>query len=207
MKNIKIAWRETRKQLKSIWSYIWGLICFAWTVYITLEVNGTDKTAELIVSKLMLGLAPYLAMVLLLYLYHLIRSDLYLKADELNDQLLKAGASDNGIAWAKRIGYLYGMYETWREDGYGSEMWQPAPRAYNAYHQLEQIGNTFLYPDDTRKNIKLFLTFFKTQSNGMGNLSAKVIITSKRTEKEVKTSIPELKELAKTLTKALNQNT
>lgn len=176
--------RHTKKDSKSIWSISWSLANFAWLCYFTLQIRGAEKTTELIVQKIFIGLTPFLVSMLGLVIYHYIRSDLYLEKDKpiLGKSLIP--------------GKLLRMVEVWSPEPI--EMLVNFHAEYNAYKSLIDYRTSYEY-DSIHSQLDEFLNAFEVS----GNIFFPSIKTKYSSQEEALKAFPRLKELAKEISKTI----
>lgn len=183
-KSAKEAFKHWKKGSRSVWSILWAIVNFAWLCYATLKVKGVEATAEVITSALVIGLVPYLIGLLALYIYHYLRSDLYL--EQARPQMGKSLIT----------GTLLKMVEHWKPEpitglGGGNE-------AYIAYRALMRYRASYEF-DYIHSQIDEFIKAFEVS----GNFLVKEIKTSFSTREEAEKAFPKLKELAKQITRGI----
>ncbi|MCC3859480.1 hypothetical protein ACUVJI_04755 [Vibrio parahaemolyticus] len=177
-KSVKEAWSHFKNDSKSIWNYLWVAANFVWVCYFTYQINGAEKTAELIATKIFIGLLPFLLSSTLLFVYHYIRSDLYLELakPKLGKTLIPGG--------------LLKMVEHWKPEpivGLGKSNIQ-----YNAYRMLQQYRSSYEF-EHIHSQIDEFMKAFEVG----GNFVTPEIRTSFSTKEEAEKAFPRLKTLAK----------
>lgn len=183
-KSAKEAWKHFKNGSKSIWSIIWGLVNFVWLCYFTYQIDGTEKTAELIATQIFIGLLPFLISVIAVYAYHYLRSDLYL--EQARPQLGKSLIP----------GRLLKMVEHWKPEpivGLGNGNAQ-----YNAYRTLLQYRSSYEF-DHVHPQIDEFVKAFEVG----GNIFMPEIKTTFPTKEEAAKAFPKLKQLAKEIGREL----
>ncbi|HCG6612415.1 TPA: hypothetical protein NJ339_004383 [Vibrio parahaemolyticus] len=177
-KSVKEAWKHFKNDSTSIWSILWGAANFVWLCYFTFQINGAEKTAELIATKIFIGLLPFLLSSTLLFVYHYLRSDLYL--EQAKPQLGKTLIP----------GRLLKMVEHWKPEpivGLGNSNVQ-----YNAYRKLLQYRSSYEF-DHIHSQIDEFIKAFEVG----GTIVTPEIRTSFSTKEEAEKAFPRLKTLAK----------
>ncbi|HDZ9463781.1 TPA: hypothetical protein RUZ96_003340 [Vibrio cholerae] len=177
-KSVKESWKHFKNDSKSIWSILWVAVNFVWFCYFTFQTNGAEKTAELIFTKIFTGLLPFLLGSTLLFVYHYLRSDLYL--EQAKPQLGKTLIP----------GKLLEMIEHWKPEpiiGFGKSNAQ-----YNAYKSLKQYRSSYAF-DHIHSQIDEFIKAFEVS----GTVFAPEIRTSFSSKEEAEKAFPRLKELAK----------
>jgi predicted nucleic-acid-binding protein len=183
-KSAKEAWKHFKSGSKSIWSIIWGLINFVWLCYLTYQIDGAEKTAELIATQIFIGLLPFLISAIALYAYHYLRSDLYL--EQARPQLGKSLIP----------GRLLKMVEHWKSEpivGLGNGNTQ-----YNAYRTLLQYRTSYEF-DHIHTKIDEFIRAFEVDDN----IFIPEIKTTFSTKEEAARAFPRLKQLAKEIGREL----
>jgi len=183
-KSAKEAWKYFKNDSKSIWNILWGLANFVWLCYFTLQIKGAEKTADLIASKVFIGFLPFLLSTIALYLYHYLRSDLYL--EQAKPQLGKSLIP----------GRLLKMVEHWESGpivALGNNNAQ-----YNSYKTLLQYRSSYEF-DHIHSQIDEFVKVFDVG----GNIFMPEIKTSFSTKEEAKKAFPRLKQLAKEIGRGL----
>tara|TARA_R110001583_G_scaffold193698_1_gene362753 strand:- start:187 stop:747 length:561 start_codon:yes stop_codon:yes gene_type:complete len=183
-KSAKEAWKHFKSDFKSIWSILWGLANFIWLCYFTLQIKGVEKTAELIANKVFIGLLPFLLSAIALFVYHYLRSDLYL--EQAKPQIGKSLIP----------GRLLKMVEHWKSEpivGLSNNNAQ-----YNAYRTLLQYRSSYEF-DHIHSQIDEFIKAF----NVGGNIFMPEIKTAFSTKEEAEKAFPRLKLLAKEIGREL----
>ncbi|RCW94626.1 hypothetical protein [Marinomonas foliarum] len=183
-KSAKEAWKHFKSDSKSIWSILWGLANFVWLCYFTFQIKGAEKTAELIANKVFIGFLPFLLSAVALYIYHFLRSDLYL--EQAKPQIGKSLIP----------GRLLKMVEHWKSEpivGFGNNNTQ-----YNAYRKLLQYRSSYEF-DHIHSQIDEFIKAF----NVGGNIFMPEIKTVFSTKEEAEKAFPRLKQLAKKIGREL----
>lgn len=183
-KSAREAWKHFKNDSKSIWSILWGLANFVWLCYFTLQIKGAEKTAELIASKVFIGFLPFLLSAIALYIYHYLRSDLYL--EQARPQLGKSLIP----------GRLLKMVEHWKPEpivGLGNNNVQ-----YYAYKELLRYRSSYEF-DHIHSQIDEFVKAFEVG----GNIFMPEIKTSFSTKEEAANAFPRLKKLAKEIGREL----
>jgi hypothetical protein len=183
-KSFKEAWKHLKKDSKSIWSILWGIANFIWLCYFTYQVKGGESTAELITTKIFIGLLPLLLSLVALYIYHYLRSDLYIQQSkpQLGKSLIP--------------GKLLNMVEHWRPEpivGLGNSNIQ-----YAAYRTLLKYRSSYEF-DHIHSQIDEFIKAFHVS----GNIIFPEIKTSFSTKEKAQEAFPRLKELAKEIGREL----
>ncbi|GIA26019.1 hypothetical protein [Vibrio cholerae] len=177
-KSVKESWKHFKNDSKSIWSILWGAANFVWLCYFTFQIYGAEKTAELIFTKIIIGFLPLLLGSTLLFVYHYLRSDLYL--EQAKPQLGKTLIT----------GKLLKMIEHWKPEpiiGFFN-----SNAEYNAYKSLQQYRSSYAF-DHIHSKIDEFNKAFVVS----GTVFAPEIRTSFSSKEEAEKAFPKLKELAK----------
>lgn len=182
-KNLKETWKHFKKDSTSIWAIVWACLNVAWLIFINFKVNGLEKAAEAATEKLVFGLLPFLVSAILLFVYHYLRSDLYLERNkpEIGRSLIP--------------GRLLQMVE----------FWKPEPKKmlggtveYKAYQTLLTYRVSYEF-DYIHSEIEEFLKAFKIS----GNIIVPEIRTIFTSATEAQKAFPRLKELAKQIGKEI----
>jgi hypothetical protein len=184
LKNLKIALTHTLSNYKKLWSIAWNILSALWLIYYTFQIKGTSTAAELTVTKIFSGVIPFVAQFLLIFIYHLLRSDLYLSQSkpEIGKSLI--------------CGRLLRMVEYWHEEpiskfaNFNSE--------YMAYQELEKYRLSYEF-DFIHGELDEFLKHFAIS----GNFLYPEIKTTFSSQAEANASFKKMKRLAKEITKAI----
>ncbi|EPM7999731.1 hypothetical protein ACTQ9E_004224 [Vibrio vulnificus] len=177
-KSVKEAWKYFERDSKSIWNVLWAIVNFIWLSYITLQVNGAEKTAELIASKLFFGLLPFILSSIALFLYHYLRSDLYIEQ------------SKPQIGKTLIPGKLLKMVEHWTAEPIVALTNRNVE--YTAYRKLLQYRSSYEF-EHIHSKIDEFTSAFEVSSN----LFTDEIKTKFVSKNEAEKAFPRLKVLAK----------
>lgn len=183
-KSAKEACKHFKSDSKSIWSILWGVANFLWLCYFTFQIKSPEKAAGLIATKLLIGLLPFLISAIALYIYHYLRSDLYL--EKARPQIGKSLIP----------GRLLKMVEHWKVEpivSLGNSNVQ-----YNAYRTLLQYRSSYEF-DHIHSHIDEFIKAF----NVGGNIFMPEIKTAFSTKEEAEKAFPRLKQLAKEIGREL----
>lgn len=182
-KNLKEAWKHFKKNSTSIWAIVWSCLNVAWLIFITLKVSGPEKAAEAATEKLVFGLLPFLVSVILLFVYHYLRSDLYLERNkpEIGKSLIP--------------GRLLQMVEVWKPE---PKKMLAGTVEYRAYQTLLTYRASYEF-DHIHPEIEEFLKAFRVS----GNIIVPEIKTIFTSASEAQKAFPRLKELAKKIGKEI----
>jgi len=150
---------------------------------VTLKVDGAEKAAEVVTEILVFGLLPFLVSAVFLFLYHYVRSDLYLASNkpELGRSLVP--------------GRLLQMVEFWRSE---PKSMLGGTIEYKAYQALLRYRASYEY-DHIHPEIEEFLGAFEVS----GNIFVPEIKTKFATAAEARKAFPRLKILAKKIGKEI----
>jgi len=120
----------------------------------------------------------------------------------------------NKDSYAVHIGYLYSdLIDDWKREGIKSlpkalSGRGSPPRAYTAWHSLEQLSTRVTLPLDIKPDLKKFLDYFQTTSSGLVEpLTVYHITTKIKTKPTLNKYKSEIRELAKSLEERLKDVT
>lgn len=179
-KSFNVAWKYLKSDSKSIWSVLWTCANFVWVCYFTFQIKGADKTAELIGTKIVIGLVPFLISLVALYIYHYLRSDLYI-------------AQEKPVIGKSLIpGYLLKMVENWSNEPITALSNNNIQ--YNAYKRLERYRTSYAF-EHIHPQIDEFLEAFQIEHS----LFVHSIKTKFSSNEEALADFPRLKSLALTI--------
>lgn len=183
-KSASEALKHFKKNSKSIWSFLWAIMNFIWLCYFTFLREGKEQTEDVIVEKIFVGLLPLVITLIAVYVYHYLRSDLYLEQSKPN------------IGKSLIPGTLLKMVEHWKSEpivGFVNSNVQ-----FNAYKILFQYRSSYDF-DHIHSQIDEFIKAFEVG----GSSIMPEIKTSFSTKKEAEDAFPRLKQLAKEIGREL----
>jgi len=180
----KEALKHFKNDSKSTWDVVLMGANFVWLLFCTYQIYGSDKTVELIFTKIIIGFLPFVFFLIARYCYHYLRSDLYLEQSkpELGKSLI--------------TGQLLNMVEHWTSKPIAS--FGHSNVQYNAYKKLLQYRSSYDY-ENIHSKIDEFIKAFEVG----GNLLFPEIKTSFSTKEEARKEFIKLKALAKEINQAL----